>query len=141
MRQSPSRRCESASESARYHRVDYPDRSHIRNLERKPIRMGSFPDREHFIPIRVVGPGRVPVRRVRAARRARRSRADEQAAFRRFARSVSGHVHAIYLGEIRRLKDAYAAFDPDADPKPLAPLTDEQRAAATRQALRRRSST
>ncbi len=54
----------------------------------------------------------------------------EQNAFRRFARSVAGHVHIGYLGEIRRLKEAYAAFDPDADPKLLNPPTAEERAAA-----------
>ena len=37
------------------------------------------------------------------------------------ARGRRGHVHTHLPGEIRRLKDAYAAFDPDADPKPLAP--------------------
>lgn len=89
--------------------------------------MAEFRDREHFIPIRVTdlidylctesGPLRgqtlIP---------------DEQVAFRRFARSVSGHIHAIYQAEIRKLKEAYAAFDPDADPKPLVRLTPAQRA-------------
>ncbi len=56
--------------------------------------------------------------------------ADEQAAFRRFARTVVSHVHTVYQAEIRQLKDAYASFDPDADPKPLAPPTGEQRDAA-----------
>ncbi len=56
--------------------------------------------------------------------------AAEQSAFRRFARTVASHVHTIYQAEIRELKDAYAAFDPDADPKPLDPPTGEQRAAA-----------
>jgi hypothetical protein len=89
--------------------------------------MGSFPDREHYIPIRAsdvvdylcgeVGPHGEPL-----------LSADEQAAFRRFARSVSGHVHSIYLGEIRRLKEEYSSFDPDPDPRPLVPLTDDQRA-------------
>lgn len=89
--------------------------------------MGSFPDREHYIPIRAsdvvdylcgeVGPHGEPL-----------LPADHQSAFRRFARSVSGHVHSIYLGEIRRLKEEYSAFDPDPDPRPLVPLTEEQRA-------------
>src|SRR6266487_1012569 len=80
--------------------------------------MGIYPDREHYIPIRAadvvdylcgeVGPNGEPL-----------LSADEQAAFRRFARSVSGHVHSIYLGEIRQLKDTYSAFDPDPDPRPL----------------------
>jgi hypothetical protein len=90
--------------------------------------MAEFLDREHFIPIRVSdligylcdeqgplgGQSLAP---------------DEREAFRRFARSVIGHVHLGYQAEIRRLKDLYAAFDPDADPKPLAPLPDGRRAA------------
>jgi hypothetical protein len=91
--------------------------------------MGDFLDREHFIPIRVVDligylcdeQGPLGGQRLSPA---------EQAAFRRFARSVVGHVHVSYVAEIRRLKDAYAAFDPDADPKPLAAIPDDRRAAA-----------
>ncbi|HEY1188008.1 MAG TPA: DUF3754 domain-containing protein [Gemmata sp.] len=56
--------------------------------------------------------------------------AEQQATFTRFAQSVSAHVHAIYRAEVRQLKDAYAGFDPDADPKPLTPLTGEARDAA-----------
>ena len=43
--------------------------------------------------------------------------ADEQAAFRRFARAVVAHVHAIYQAEIRQLKDAYAAVRPGRRPE------------------------
>ena len=90
--------------------------------------MAEYADREHFIPIRasdLVGflcteSGPVAGQRLTP---------DEQAAFRRFARSVAAHIHTVYLAELRHLKDAYAAFDPDADPKPLATLTDQQRAA------------
>ena len=89
--------------------------------------MAEYADREHFIPIRVTdlvgflcsdtGPSgqTLPL--------------GEQDRFRRFARSVSLHLHAVYLGELRQLKDAYAPFDPDADPKPLAALSDEERTA------------
>src|SRR6188472_3760171 len=90
--------------------------------------MGIYPDREHFIPIRAsdvvdflcgeLGPHGQPL-----------LSGDGQAAFRRFARSVSGHIHSIYLGEIRQLKENYSAFDPDPDPRPLVPLTEDQRAA------------
>jgi hypothetical protein len=52
---------------------------------------------------------------------------DKQEQFRRFAEVVSSHVHAAYKAEIVRLKNAYAEFDPDADPKPLHPLTGEAR--------------
>ena len=89
--------------------------------------MGDYPDREHFIPIRAsdvveflsgeLGPDGGPL-----------LSADEQAAFRRFARSVSGHIHSVYLGEIRQLKETYSSFDPDPDPAPLVPLTEDQRA-------------
>ncbi len=85
--------------------------------------------REHYIPIRVAdligylcaesGP-----------LRAQALTAAERTAFRRFARTVVSHVHTIYQAEIRQLKDAYAAFDPDADPKPLDPPTGEKRQAA-----------
>ncbi|MBP3960333.1 DUF3754 domain-containing protein [Gemmata sp. G18] len=85
--------------------------------------------REHYIPVRVAdligflcaesGPLHDQV-----------LTAEEQAAFRRFASTVASHVHTIYQAEIRQLKDAYASFDPDADPKPLDPPTGEKRAAA-----------
>jgi hypothetical protein len=86
-------------------------------------------DREHFIPIRVADlvnllcaeSGPVAGQHLTP---------DEQARFRRFARSVALHLHAVYHTELRQLKDAYAAFDPDADPKPLTPLSDAERAAA-----------
>jgi hypothetical protein len=90
--------------------------------------MAEFLDREHYIPLRVAdvvdylcqesGPLRGQTLAI-----------SEQAAFRRFARSVAGHLHITYLNELRRLKEAYAPFDPDADPKPLSPLNDELRAA------------
>lgn len=52
---------------------------------------------------------------------------EQRAAFTKFARTVSAHVHTLYLAEIRQLKDAYAAFDPDPDPRPLDPPTGELR--------------
>lgn len=52
---------------------------------------------------------------------------EQQDTFARFARALTQHVHAYYQSEMRPLKDAYAAFDPDADPKPLAPLQGEER--------------
>lgn len=90
--------------------------------------MAEFLDREHFIPIRAAdlvsflcqdsGPLHTQT-----------LTPDEQTAFRRFGRSVVGHVHASYQAEIRQLKETYAAFDPDADPKPLTPLMPEERVA------------
>ena len=84
--------------------------------------------REHYIPIRVAD----LIGYLCAESGSLRDRplsADEQAQFRKFARTVVSHVHAVYQAEIRQLKDAYASFDPDADPKPLAPPTGEARAA------------
>jgi hypothetical protein len=91
--------------------------------------MAEFADREHFIPVRVTdlveflctrsGPldgDTLP--------------AGDQARFRRFARAVTLHLHAVYQAELRRLKDAYAPFDPDADPRPLAKPSPAERAAA-----------
>lgn len=90
--------------------------------------MADFPDREHFIPIRVADLVEFLCHESGPLRGQTLDPAD-QAAFRRFARSVVGHVHTTYQAEIRRLKEAYAAFDPDADPKPLRPPDPEQRAA------------
>ena len=85
--------------------------------------------KEHFIPIRVTDLVEYLCRES-GPRHGQVLSEDEQARFRRFARAVSFHLHAIYLGELRRLKDAYAPFDPDADPKPLVPITEDERAAA-----------
>ncbi|MCE9564514.1 MAG: DUF3754 domain-containing protein [Planctomycetes bacterium] len=89
--------------------------------------MSEFLDREHFIPIRAAdlvnylcqdtGPLHTQA-----------LTPDEQITFKQFARSVFGHVHATYQAEIRQLKETYAAFDPDADPKPLTPPKPEERA-------------
>ncbi|MDB5311465.1 MAG: hypothetical protein JWO38_5667 [Gemmataceae bacterium] len=91
--------------------------------------MAEYADREHFIPIRVTdlveflctesGP-----------LGGQKLTADEQARFRRFARAVALHLHALYHSELRSLKDAYAVFDPDADPKPLTPTSDAERVIA-----------
>jgi hypothetical protein len=89
--------------------------------------MAELRDREQFIPVRVsdlveyLCTESGPLRGQTLA-------PSDQAAFRRFARSVSGHIHTIYQAEIRRLKEAYAPFDPDADPRPLHRLPPEQRA-------------
>jgi hypothetical protein len=89
--------------------------------------MAEYADREHFIPIRVSD--LVGFLCAESGPSGQKLAPDDQERFRRFARSVSLHLHAIYLGELRQLKDAYAPFDPDADPKPLCALSDEERAA------------
>ena len=91
--------------------------------------MAEYADREHFIPVRVsdlieylaneAGPSA-----------GQRLTPDEQARFRRFARSVTLHIHAIYHNELRQLEDSYGSFDPDADPKPLRALDAAAKAAA-----------
>lgn len=91
--------------------------------------MAEYADREHYIPVRVSdltdylagesGPAA-----------GQRLTPDEQARFRRFARSVTLHVHALYHAELRALEDSYASFDPDADPKPLKKLDPAAAAAA-----------
>ncbi len=86
-------------------------------------------EREHFIPIRVTDLVEYLCRES-GPRSGQTLTADEQERFRRFARAISFHLHTVYLAELRRLKDAYAPFDPDADPKPLVPISEEQRAAA-----------
>lgn len=91
--------------------------------------MAEFADREHFIPIRVTDLVEYLCRES-GPRHGQVLSEEDQSRFRHFARAVSFHLHAIYLSELRRLKDAYAPFDPDADPKPLVPPSDEQRAAA-----------
>ncbi|MBN9122986.1 MAG: DUF3754 domain-containing protein [Planctomycetes bacterium] len=85
--------------------------------------------REHFIPIRVSD----LIGYLCAETGPMHNQAlspDEQAAFRQFANAVVAHIHTLYQAEIRQLKDAYAPFDPDADPKPLNRLTDEEWLAA-----------
>lgn len=85
--------------------------------------------REHFVPIRVSDLiGYLCAERGPLENQVL-SDAD-QAAFRKFANAVVAHIHTVYQAEIRQLKDAYAPFDPDADPKPLNPLSDEQWVAA-----------
>ena len=84
--------------------------------------------REHFIPVRVAD--LVEYLCHESGPKAGQTLPDaDQAAFRRLARSVVGHVHTTYQAEIRRLKEEYAAFDPDADPKPLAPIPEAERPA------------
>lgn len=54
--------------------------------------------------------------------------ADDQAAFRRFAGAVAARLHAGFRDTLRRLKDAYAPFDPDADTCAIRPrLKTEER--------------
>lgn len=94
--------------------------------------MAEYADREHFIPVRVADLIEF-LANESGPLTGQKLTPDEQARFRRFARSVTLHVHAIYYGELRQLEDNYASFDPDADPKPLKLLDDAQKAAAQKQ--------
>ncbi len=87
------------------------------------------PIREHFIPVRVSD----LIGFLCAETGPLNDRAltdDERSAFRQFANAVVAHTHTLYQAEIKQLKDAYAPFDPDADPKPLTRLSDEEWVAA-----------
>ena len=90
--------------------------------------MADYPDRENYIPIRVADLVGFLCADTGPTAGGRLS-ADDRAAFRRLARSVTGHLHAVYQTELRSLKDSYAPFDPDADPKPLDPPTGPARQA------------
>lgn len=89
--------------------------------------MAEYADREHFIPIRVpdlvnylcneCGPGV-----------GQKLTSNEQHQFRKFADTASSHIHAVYLEQLKRLKEAYYPFDPDADTQVLHEMTDVERA-------------
>ena len=51
----------------------------------------------------------------------------ERQAFGHFCKLVEATIHHEFHQQLDELKDAYAPFDPDADPKPLEALTLEQR--------------
>ena len=55
------------------------------------------------------------------------NRREQRESFRQFCTLVSSVFHFEYLKQLEELKDAYAAFDPDADTKPLHPPSAEQR--------------
>jgi hypothetical protein len=82
--------------------------------------MGEYDDREHFIPIRksdLIGllcrePDLSPAER------------DE---FQRLCRLTEATFHFEYHQTLERLKDAYAAFDPDAETRELTPVSPEEK--------------
>lgn len=91
--------------------------------------MAVHPDREHFIPLRVSDLTDALCTRAGPAGSSRIS-PDEVVLFRRFARAAAAHVHAGYLAQFKRLKDAYAPFDPDSDTPSLREFSDPERALA-----------
>ena len=88
--------------------------------------MAEYADREHFIPIRVADLVEFLCEESGPLFGQKLS-PDERTLFRDFARTVTGHIHHFYQSELRILKDAYAPFDPDADPKPLKTLSAAER--------------
>jgi hypothetical protein len=82
--------------------------------------MAEYKDREHFIPLRKSDLIELLSKDKKLSREQRES-------FRQFCTLVSSVFHFEYLKQLEELKDAYAAFDPDADTKPLHPPSAEQR--------------
>src|SRR4051812_30214575 len=83
--------------------------------------MAEYLDREHYIPLRksdladlLCADKDLPV--------------TERPELRQFFRLVSALFHFEYLQQLEELKDAYAAFDPDSETKPLRPLPPGERA-------------
>ncbi|HEY7314965.1 MAG TPA: DUF3754 domain-containing protein [Gemmataceae bacterium] len=82
--------------------------------------MAEYKDREHFIPLRKSD-------LIDLLCRDKKLPAGEREPFRQFCTLVSSVFHFEYLKQLEELKDAYAPFDPDADTKPLHPVSDAQR--------------
>jgi hypothetical protein len=82
--------------------------------------MAEYKDREHFIPLRKSD-------LIELLCRDKKLPAAEREPFRQFCILVSSVFHFEYLKQLEELKDAYAPFDPDADTKPLQPVSDDQR--------------
>mgnify|MGYP005847875349 CR=1 FL=1 len=76
--------------------------------------MADHPEREYFIPIRVQDLIEALCQESSPLSGQALSNA-EQRQFRRFADTATTHIHAIYLEQLRRLKEAYAPYDPDLD--------------------------
>jgi hypothetical protein len=82
--------------------------------------MAEYKDREHFIPLRKSD-------LIELLCRDKKLSATERQSFRSFCVLVSAVFHFEYLKQLEELKDAYAPFDPDADTKTLAPVSEEER--------------
>ncbi len=91
--------------------------------------MAEYKDREHFIPLRKSD-------LIELLRKDKKLSAAEREPFRQFCTLISAVFHFEYLKQLEELKDAYAPFDPDADTKPLRPVSAEERDAGRATALR-----
>ena len=81
---------------------------------------------EHFIPIRKSD-------LVRALRNDPSLELHEREAFAHFCKLLEATLHHSFHQHLDELKDAYAPFDPDAEPKPREALTVEQRESHAKQ--------
>ena len=86
-------------------------------------------DREHFIPLRVSDLTDALCTRAGPDGSPQPARTGETGPPRP-ARAAAAHVHAGYLAQIKRLKEAYAPFDPDSDTPPQREYSDPERALA-----------
>jgi Protein of unknown function (DUF3754) len=82
--------------------------------------MAEYKDREHFIPLRKSD-------LIQLLSKDKTLAAAEREPFRQFCTLISAVFHFEYLKQLEELKDAYAAFDPDADTKSLWPIAGEER--------------
>lgn len=82
--------------------------------------MAEYKDREHFIPLRKSDLIELLVKD-------KKLQVEQREPFRQFCTLVSSVFHFEYLKQLEELKDAYAPFDPDADTKPLCPISDKDR--------------
>jgi hypothetical protein len=82
--------------------------------------MAEYQAREHFIPLRKSD-------LIELLSKDKQLPAAERTPFRQFCTLVSAVFHFEYLKQLEELKDAYAAFDPDADTKSLWPIASEER--------------
>jgi hypothetical protein len=76
--------------------------------------VAEYTDRENFIPIRKTDLVELLCRDWPLS-------GHDRDHFRRFCRRLDATLHCEYHARLEQLKDAYAAFDPDADTQPLAP--------------------
>ena len=84
-------------------------------------------DREHYVPLRVADLVDFLVAGAGAKLDPNPLAADEQAAFRRIADSLVDHYHRTFLTRFRRIKNAFAPFDPDRDTVSVVELSREDK--------------
>src|ERR1700722_17492350 len=83
--------------------------------------MAEYADREHYIPLRKSD-------LVALLCHDKQLPAERREAVRQFCTLASAVFHFEYQQWLEELKDAYAPFHPDTEPKPLTPTSPEDRA-------------